>query len=408
MQKVFPNCAGLDVHKKFVVACRLTVDDQGHIHRKLLRFSTMTKDLEALSNWLAQAGCSHVAMESTGIYWQPVYNILEGSFEVYLVNAKHVKHVPGRKSDIQDAQWLAELLQHGLLKPSFIPPRQQRQLRDLVRYRQGLFEERNRITNRIQKVLEDANIKLSSVVSDIRGVSAQAILRELLAGQQDPQKLAQLARGRLKAKRTELEQALCGRLGAHHRFLLVRLLAHLDFLDEEISALQGQIEVCLARMPSFCDAVDRLDTIPGVDRHTATLIVAEIGVDMSRFPSDRHLTSWAGLAPGSNETGGKHKPARTRKGNRYLRRGLVQAARAAARTRGTYLNALYHRIASRRGKNRAAVAVARTILQICYHLISQGQTYRDLGVDYFDRLDRERTTKRLVRRLEALGFQVTL
>ena len=408
MQTLFPNCAGLDVHKTFVMACRVTTDQHGRTHQEVRRFGTMTRDLEALAEWLAEGGITDVGMESTGVYWQPVYNILAERFEVWLVNAKHVKHVPGRKTDVKDAEWLAQLLQHGLLKPSFIPAEEQRALREVVRYRQSVVQERNRIANRLQKVLEDANLKLASVVTNIQGVSAQAILEALVDGEDDPQVLAELARGKLRKKRAALEQALAGRLREHHRFLLTQLLTHLEFLDEELGTLQARIEAMLEAMDPFREAVERLDSIPGVNERIATLIVAEIGVDMSRFPSAKHLTAWAGLVPGNNETGGKQRPSRTRKGNRYLRAGLVQAAHAAARKRGCYLKALYHRLAARRGAQRAAVAVARTILQIAYHIITRGDTYHDLGPDYFDRLDREHTTKRLVRRLERLGYAVDL
>ncbi len=406
MERIHPNCAGLDVHKKFVTACRLTSDAHGHTAKEIRQFSTMTEDLEALADWLAEGGCTHVAMESTGVYWQPIYNILEDRFTILLVNPRDIKYVEGRKTDIQDAQWLAELMQLGLLKASFIAPREQRELRDVVRYRLSLVQERTRIVNRLQKQLEDANIKLASVATDIQGASAQAMLRELLAGRDDPKALAEMARGRMRAKQAELEKALKGKVREHHRFMLAHLLSHLGYLDEEIAALEARIEELLAKMPPFQEAVTLLDTIPGVDRQGATLIVAEIGVDMSRFPTDRHLTAWAGLAPGNNETGGKRRPAKARKGNRYLRAGTVQMAHGAARKKDCYLRSFYHRLAARRGKARAAVAVGRTILQIGYHLIARKQTYQEMGADYFDRLDRERTVKRLVRRLENLGLTV--
>jgi transposase len=408
MQKVLASCAGLDVHKKFVTACCLQTDDQGRTHKEHRTFTTMTSDIEALGNWLAGAQCTQIAIESTGVFWQPIYNLLEERFRVWLVNPQHIKHVPGRKTDVQDAEWLAQLLQHGLLRASFIPNREQRELRELLRHRQSLVEERNRITNRIQKLLEDANIKLASVATDLQGVSAQAILHALLRGETDPHQLAGLARGVLRTKRTELEQALRGGMRPHHRFLLAHLLAQLDFLDEEIALVEARIEEQVDALPGFRQAILRLSTIPGVKHQTALLIVAEIGIDMSRFPTDRHLTSWAGLVPGNNQSGGKQRPARTRQGNRFLRRGLVQAARAAARSKGTYLQALYHRLAPRRGTSRAAVAVARTILQMAYYLLSRGDIYHELGAEYLDRLDRERTTHRLVRRLEHLGYHVQL
>jgi transposase len=405
---VYPNCAGLDVHKKFVVACRLVVDEQGHTLQELRQFSTMTADLKSMADWLLVGGCTHVAMESTGVYWQPIHNILEDRFEVFLVNAQSIKRMPGRKTDVKDAEWIATLMQHGLLQRSFIPCRAQRELRDLTRYRQSLVEERNRFANRLQKVLEGTNIKLSSVVTDIQGVSAQAMLRALLNGQEDPKVLAEMAKGRLRSKRAELERALVGCITAHHRFMLSELLVQLDFLDEQVAKVEARVEEQLAQMPEYLEAIELLDTIPGVSRQLATMIVAEIGIDMSRFPSDRHLTAWAGVAPGNNETGGKRRSGKTRKGNRYLQRGLVLAARAAARTKHTYLRSLYHRLAARRGKGRAAVAVGRTILQAAYYMLKRGETYHDLGEDYLDRMDRERTSRRLIKRLEGLGFDVAV
>src|SRR3712207_985030 len=280
MNRVFPNCAALDVHKRFVVACRLWVDQDGQAHQAIRKFGTMTADLEALAAWLTEVGCTDVVLESTGIYWRPLLNILDGRFTLWVVNANHVKHVPGRKTDVKDAEWLAQLLQQGLLQPSFLPPRAQRELRELVRHRQSLVDDRTRIANRVQKVLEDANLKLAAVVGDIQGVSAQAILRSLLAGEGDPQVLADLARGKLRQKRAQLEQALVGRLQDHHRFLLTHLLTHLDFLDEEIAALEAQIEVLVAQIPELQETVERLDTIPGVGWFVAVLIVAEVGLDL--------------------------------------------------------------------------------------------------------------------------------
>ena len=409
MEILIRNCAGGDVHKKFIVVCRRWLDDDGRVHQETRRFSTMTQDLERLRDWLVAAGCTDIALESTGVYWQPVYNFLECYVRVWLVNAQHVKQVAGRKTDVKDAAWLAQLLQHGLLRASFIPERDQRELRDLVRYRQSTVQDRTRVVNRIQKVLEDANLKLAAVASDIHGVSAQAILRALLAGQEDPQALADLACGKLRAKHAELERALTGHFRPHHRFMLAELLAHLDFLDEQIATLEAQIEEVLAQLPApFQEAAERLDTIPGIDRQLAVLIVAEVGIDMTRFPSEKHLTAWAGLAPGQNETGGKQRAGKTRKGNGYLRWGLVQAAKDAARTKGSSLKAMYYRLAARRGKPRAAMAVCRKLLAIAYHLLVRGTTYQELGEDYRDRIDPVRTTKRLVQRLEALGYRVTL
>jgi transposase len=403
---IYLYCAGLDVHKKFVVVCLLSADQHGQVHKEMRTFSTMTADLEAMADWLAESQVTDVAMESSGVYWQPIFNILEGRFNLLLVNAQSIKRMPGRKTDMKDAEWIATLLQHGLLQASFIPGHQQRELRELTRYRQSLLQERSRFANRLQKVLEGTNLKLASVATDLQGVSAQAILRALLSGQEDPTVLAQMARGRMRSKQDELEQALVGKLTPHHRFMLNELLTHLDFLDQHLAMLETQIDEALSQMTPFQEAVRLLDTIPGVDRYLAILIVAEIGVDMSRFPSDRHITAWAGVAPGNNETGGKKRSGRVRQGNKYLQSGLVLAANAASRTKNCYLRALYSRLAARRGKNRAKMAVARTILQMAYHMLQRGESYRELGADYLDRLDRERSAKRLVKRLQALGFDV--
>jgi transposase len=408
MEQIYPNCAGLDVHKKFVVVCRLSVDEHGQEHKEMRQYETMTADLEALADWLAEGKVTHVAMESTGVYWQPIYNLLEGRFELYLVNPQTIKRMPGRKTDMKDAEWIATLMQHGLLQRSFIPSREQRELRDLVRYRLNLVQERNRFTNRLQKVLETTNIKLASVVSDMQGVSAQAILRELLAGKADVKALAELARGQLRKKQAQLERALVGHMSASQRFLLTNLLTQMDFLDEQIAAVDEHIEALLEQQPPFQEAVRLLDTIPGVSREMAILIVAEIGVEMERFPSDRHLTAWAGVAPGNYETGGKSHSGKARQGNKYLQRALVLAAHAAARTKHHYLRSLYYRLAARRGKARAAVAVGRTILQAAYHMLIRGEEYHDLGEHYLDQLDRSHTAKRLVKRLQVMGFVVTL
>ncbi len=409
MEIIIRNCAGGDVHKKFIVVSRRWLDEHDQVHKETRRFSTMTQDLERLRDWLVQTGCTDIALESTGVYWQPVYNVLEGHVRVWLVNAQHVKQVAGRKTDQKDAEWLAQLLQHGLLRASFIPERDQRELRDLVRYRQSTVQDRTRVVNRIQKVLEDANLKLAAVATDVKGVSAQAILRALQNGEEDPHALADLARGKLRTKHAELVEALTGHVRPHHRFMLAELLAHLDFLDGQIATLEAHIEEVMARLPAtFQEAAERLDTIPGIDRQLAVLIVAEVGVDLRRFPSEKHLTAWAGLAPGQNETGGKQRASKTRKGNVYLRWGLVQAAKGAARTKGSSLKAMYYRLVARRGKPRAAVAVGRKLLEIAYHLLLRGTTYEELGEDYLDRSDPVRTTKRLVQRLEALGYRVSL
>jgi transposase len=404
MQVVHEKCAGLDVHKKTVVACVITPKDKGGWEKEIRTFSTMTKDLLNLSDWLTSKGCTHVAMESTGEYWRPVFNILEGNLEVILVNARHIKAVPGRKTDIKDAQWIAELLQHGLLRASFIPPVEQRDLRDLTRHRSNFVRERVNLVNRVQKVLEGANIKLGCVASDVLGVSGRAMLGAIVDGNSSPELMAELAQGTLRQKQDLLVEALEGRVRPHHKFILAQLLGIIDGIDETISQFDREIEdYCRP----FAEAVELVDTIPGVAKRTAEIIVSEIGTDMSRFPSAEHLAAWAGLAPGNYESGGKTLSASTRKGNRFLRTILVQSAHALARTK-TYLAAQYRRLSARRGKKRAAVAVAHSILVIAYHLISRHEPYRDLGDDYFDQKPPESVKKRLVKRLEKLGYQVNL
>ena len=400
MQIMYERCAGLDVHKKTVVACVVTPEGP-----ETRTFGTMTADLLALADWLLACGCTHVAIESTGDYWKPVFNILEGMCEVLLVNAQHVKAVPGRKTDVKDAAWLAELLQHGLLRASFIPPVAQRELRDLTRYRCTFIQERVTLINRVQKLLEDANIKLAAVASDIMGVSGRAILAALLTGHADPQGLADLAKGRLRSKRDQLAKALDGRVKPHHRFVLTELLCQIDSLDETIARFDAQIQMICGPVE---EAVSLLDTIPGVARRTAEMLGAEIGTDMTRFPSADHLASWAGVAPGNYESAGKRASGKARKGNRFLRTTLVQAAHAAARTKQTYLSAQYRRLASRRGKKRAILAVAHSILVMAYYMILRREPYRDAGADFFDRLQPEDTARRLVKRLESLGYHVTL
>lgn len=404
MQVVHQHCAGLDVHKKTVVACLITPKEKGGWEKEIRTFSTMTKDLLNLSDWLTSKGCTQVAMESTGEYWRPVYNILEGNLEVILVNARHIKAVPGRKTDIKDAQWIGELLQHGLLRPSFIPPVPQRDLRDLTRHRSNFVRERVNLVNRVQKVLESANIKLGCVASDVLGVSGRAMLEAIVAGNSSPEVMAALAQGTLRQKQDLLVEALSGRVRPHQQFILAQLLSLIDSIDETIAQFDREIEEYCR---PFEQAVELVDTIPGVARRTAEVIVSEIGTDMSRFPSAEHLAAWAGLAPGNYESGGKTLSASTRKGNRVLRTILVQSAHALARTK-TYLAAQYRRLSARRGKKRAAVAVAHSILVIAYHLISRQEPYRDLGADYFDQQRPESVKKRLVKRLEKLGYQVTL
>jgi transposase len=405
MEVVYGRCCGLDIHKKLVVACLITPGEDGTPQKEIRSFSTMTDDLLALGDWLAGAGCTHVAMESTGVYWKPIYNLLESRFALLLVNAQHIKAVPGRKTDVRDCEWIADLLRHGLLRASFVPDQPQRDLRELTRYRASLVQERSREISRLQKTLEGANIKLSAVATDILGKSGREILTHLVAGSTDAAALADLARGKLRAKLPELERALVGRFGAHQRFLVAQQLSHIDALDEIIARLSAEIA---ERVRPFEDEITRLDAIPGVGRATAEVLVAEPGTDMSRFPTDRHVASWAALCPGNHQSAGKRQSGKTRKGNRALRTALVEAAHAAGRSRNTYLSAQYRRLTARRGKKKAAVAVAHSILVISYHLLKQGADFSDLGGDYFDRRDKDATERRLIRRLEDLGNKVSI
>jgi transposase len=405
MRVVYQNVAGLDVHKRTIAAALIVLGQDGAWHEERRSFGTMTSDLLALSDWLLVKGVTHVAMESTGEYWKPVFNILESGFEVILVNARHLSKVPGRKTDQSDAEWLAEVMQCGLLTASFIPPVGQRELRELTRYRSTFIRERATLVNRVQKVLESANIKLASVASDVMGVSGRAMLEAIIAGQASPTEMAELAKGRLREKREALIKALEGRVKPHHRFVLTELLCQIDSLDETLERFNEQIE---AYCRPFEEAVVLLDTIPGVGRETAEVIVAEIGTDMGRFPTANHLAAWAGVAPGNNESGGKRRSGRTRQGNKPLGAALNQAAHGAARTKDTYLSAQYHRLARRIGKKKAIVAVAHSILVIAYHLIQRKEPYRELGGDYFDKRRPEATARNLVKRLHRLGYEVSL
>ena len=405
MQNIFPCCAGLDVHKESVEACVRRIEPQGRLHQETRHWGTMTRDILAMTDWMAAQGVTHVAMESTGVYWKPIYNILEGHFTVLLVNARHLKRVPGRKTDIRDCQWIAQLLQHGLLKGSFIPPRPQRELRDLTRHRTQLVEEKTRTVNRIQKVLEDANIKLAAVAADIMGISGRAMLQALIEGEEDAVKLADLAQRRLRGKIPELERALQGHVTEHHRFLLRLLGKELSQQEVLIAELETKIEE--ATRP-FAAEIERLDAVPGVDRRVAEVVLAEVGADLSPFPTHRHVAAWAGMSPGNEESAGKRRRQRITPGNRWLKRTLVQAAWAASHTSKSYLASQYRRLAGRRGKKRALVAVGHSILVIFYHLLKEGTTYADLGGDFFDRLEPERLTRYYVKRLERLGHTLTL
>lgn len=401
MKAVHERCAGLDVHKKTVVACALT--PQG---RELRTFSTMTEDLFALTEWLESQGCRVVAMESTGVYWKPLYNLLElMELQPMVVNAQHIKAVPGRKTDVRDAEWIAELLRHGLLRPSLIPERPQRELRELVRYRRSLVQERTRESCRLQKVLEGANIKLAAVASDVLGRSGRAMLAALAEGREDPVELAGMARGRLREKTPQLQQALRGLMGPHQRFLLREQLAHIEELETRIERLNEEIA---RRLDPFGPQLELLRTIPGVGRRLSEDLLAEIGPDMGPFPSHRHLASWAKVCPGNRRSAGKAKPEHVGRGNPWLRSLLVEAAWAAARSKDTFLSAQYHRLARRIGGKRAAMAVAHSILVIAYHVLRDGVPYRELGPTFHDQRSKQAVIRRLRQRLEGLGFEVSL
>ncbi len=404
MDAIYRHCCGLDVHKRTVVACLITPGPDGQPTKAIRTFGTMTADLLALSDWLLGAGCTHVAMESTGVYWKPVWNLLEDSLTLLLANARHLKAVPGRKTDVRDCEWIADLLQHGLLQGSFVPDRGQREVRELTRYRISLVRERTAEANRLQKTLEGANIKLASVATDILGKSGRAMLAALVAGTTDPAAMAQLARGRLREKLPALEQALVGRFSAHQQVLVAQQLTHIDFLDDAIERVSAEIA---DRLAPVADALTRLDTIPGIGQHVAEALIAEIGTDMSRFPTAHHLASWAGMCPGNHESAGKRYSGKTRKGSPWLRALLVQAAHAAGRTKNTYLSAQYRRLTARRGTKKAAVAVGHTILVIAYHLLQRGTVYADLGAHYFDERHSDVVERGLIGRLQRLGYTVS-
>jgi transposase len=405
MQVVYVRCAGLDVHKKTVSACVSVCESGGAKRQQTRMFGTFTQELLRLADWLEECGVTQVAMEATSVYWRPVWAVLEGHFEQMLVNPQHIKAVPGRKTDTKDCEWIADLLQHGLLKGSFVPPTPIQDLRDLTRYRAELRQSQNRVANRIQKLLEQANVKLSSVATNTLGVSGRHMLEAIIAGDDDPQQLAQLARGRLKVKIPQLKQALEGRVREHHRFLLAEYLDEWDVLEDRIRRIEAEIDT---RIRPFEAAVTLWQTLPGVDRVTACNLVAEIGVDMKPFPTAQHLASWAALCPGNHESAGKRKSGKTRDGNKWLRRSLCQAAWAAARTKDCYLSAQFKRLAARRGIKRALIAVAHTMLIIGYHMLKTGQGYRELGGNYLEQINKDQLQRYFVKRLERLGLRVTL
>lgn len=428
MKPVNERCCGLDVHKETVAACVRVPGPEGRV-ADVRVFGTMTGELLGLADWLTSHGVTHVAIESTGVFWKPVYYVLEERFTVLLVNPAHMKNVPGRKTDVKDCEWIAQLLEYGLLRASFVPPVPIRELRDLTRYRRSLIDERGRGVNRLQKFLQDAGIKLSSVASDVMGKSGRAMVEALVAGTTDAEVLADLARGRLRKKIPDLRRALVGRFGEHHRFLVGEILDHVDDLERRIEKLSARIAQRIAEEPppdtspgapaaggtpsvppppTIEQAIGRLDQITGVERRTAEEIIAELGTNMRQFPTPEQCASWAGICPGNDESAGKRRSGRTRKGDKHLRRALVQAALAAAHTENSYLGAQYHHLVGRCGHKRAVVAVAHSILIITWHLLSKNVAYTDLGADYFRQRDRERLTRRHTQALEKLGYTVSL
>ena len=405
MQTLVERGCGLDVHQATVVACLLIVLQSGKVHKQVRTFGTTTRELVSLREWLLPEGCTHVAMESTGVYWKPVYAILEGAFEIVVANAQHVKKVPGRKTDVKDAEWIADLLCHGLLRASFVPPKPIRELRDLTRYRRKLVESRSAERNRLLKVLETANIKLASVVSDVFGASGRLMLLALAEGRDTAQEMAQLAKKQLRKKIPELQLALEGRMEEHHRFLLSVQLHRLGAVEKDLAIVEQRIE---EKLKPYAAEVTLLDEIPGVDTALAGAIIAELGVDMSVFENVSQLASWAGVCPGNNESAGKRKSSRIPKGNVYLKTALVEAANAAAKAKGTYLRDKFYRLKARRGYKRAAVAIAHKILVAIYHMFSHRVCYNELGDLYLDKLNKHHLTRNLVHRLERLGYTVTL
>jgi transposase len=404
MKVLYPRCAGLDVHKDEVVACvRCTIG--GKSRHEVMRFVTTTRGLLDLADWLEALGVTHVAMEATGVYWKPVWHLLEGRFELVLANAAHIRNVPGRKSDVNDATWIADLMAHGLIRSSFVPPAPIQELRDLTRTRKQLGREIVQHTQRIQKVLEDANIKLSSLIAEILGASGRRILKALTAGENDAGKLAALGESRLRCSRQELEHGLEGRVTPHHRFLIGQHLQMIEELEKAVAAFDARIEAAIA---PFRDAAERLTSVPGISDRAAQVILSEIGPDMSPFPTAGHLLSWAGLTPRLDESAGRRRSTRVKKGAPWLKPLLVQCAFAAARTKNAYLRAQFVRLKARRGSKKAAIAVAASILTAVYHMLRDGAFYADLGPDHFERHDKARAAMRLVRRIKDLGYDVEI
>jgi transposase len=401
MDVIIERACGMDVHKDNITACIMTPEG-----KEIQTFSTKTVFLLKLIDWIKEYGCTHVAMESTSVYWKPIVNLLESEgIEFLVVNAQHMKALPGRKTDVKDAEWIAQLLRHGLLKASFIPDRNQRELRELVRYRRSIIEERARQHNRIQKVLEGANIKLGSVVSDIMGVSSKNMLRAIADGEDDPEKLANFAQRTLKRKKDELEIALKGYVNPHQRLMLKTILTHIDFLSEQIEMLDQEVA---QRVSSYQEDIERLDSIPGIATRMAEQILAEIGTNIKKqFPSSSHLCSWAALVPGHNESAGKRKSSKTKKGNKYLKSALTEAAHSVGASKN-YLGELYRRTAARKGRKRAGIVVAHAMLRIAYYLLTRKEMYVDLGEDYFDKQKESSIVRHSVRRLENLGYTVTI
>lgn len=403
MEVMYPRCAGLDVHKDSVVACARCVSEPQH--REVRTFGTTTRDLSALADWLESRGCTHVAMEATGIYWKPVWHLLEDRFELVLANAQHIRNVPGRKTDVNDATWIADLLAHGLIRSSFVPPARIQELRDLTRTRKQIVREISQHTLRIQKTLEDANVKVASVLSSVIGTSGRAMLGAIIAGEDDPERLADLAVGTARRKRSELVEALRGRITPHHRAMLK---LHMDLIHALQAALDELDTAAGKLLAPIQERAALLTTMPGISDIVAQVIVAEIGVDMSRFPSAGHLISWAGLCPRNDESAGKRRSTRVRKSGTWLKTTLVTAAWAAARKKDSYLQAQFLRIKSRRGAKKAILAVAASMLTACYYMLRDGAEYRDLGPHHFDRRDKTRTIRRLVQKLNALGCEVEI